>query len=343
VAALLVLAGHYGSAAGIRSTLLGFSFTGVDLFFALSGFVFAPYLFGKRLQLAAFGLRRLFRIYPLYLAALATYAGLRLLNGQPVHYLWQHALLLHTWQTHEIAFFFNPAFWSLPPELEFYLALPLLARWVQGARQVAVLAALALTLRLVLGALHPEPGQINAAFVLGVHLPGLLVEFLCGTLAWHFARSSRGLPWRLSVFACALIAWVALAHLFAHLAQPTSAGARLLAHSLPMLAAAASAALIAAIARPTQGVPTLVPIAAFATWSGRLSYGVYLFHNAAPTSVQWIAGHPLPSSVLWPASVATTLVAALALHLALEAPMRRLGRRLATGVGGRTAALPASN
>lgn len=337
------MAGHYGSAAGLRSTLLGFSFTGVDLFFALSGFVFAPYLFGKRLQPAAFGLRRLFRIYPLYLAALAAYAGIRLLNGQPVQYLWQHLLLLHTWQTHEIAFHFNPAFWSLPPELEFYLALPLLVRWIQGARQVMVLAALALVLRLVLGALQPGPGQVNTAFVLSAHLPGLLVEFLCGALAWHFARGSRGPLWRLAVLAGGLLAWVALAHLNTHVVQATSAGARLLGHSLPLLAAMASAAVIAAIARPPRGLPALVPIAVVATWFGRLSYGIYLFHNAAPPWVQWVAGRPLPASVLWPASIATTFAAALLLHLALEAPMRRLGRRLAAGAGGRPAGLPAAS
>lgn len=346
LAALLVLAGHYGAAANVRSTLLGFSFTGVDLFFALSGFVFAPYLFGKRLQLAAFGVRRLFRIYPLYLAALATYAGLRVVSGQPAQYLWQHLLLLHTWQTHEVAFHFNPAFWSLPPEVEFYLALPLLVRWVQGLRQVVLLATLALALRLILAAQLPGTGEVNTAFVLSVHLPGLLIEFLCGTIAWHFARQGLAAPWRLVLLLGGLGAWVALAHanagVTAHLAQASGAGLRLLAHSLPLLAAAASAVVIASIARPRQHDPRVFSIAFAATWAGRLSYGVYLFHNAAPAWIQWVAGGPLPGQVLWPLSVATTLVAAFVLHLALEAPMRRLGRRIASGAGGAPAAQAAA-
>jgi peptidoglycan/LPS O-acetylase OafA/YrhL len=342
LAALLVLAGHYGSAAGVRSTLLGFSFTGVDLFFALSGFVFAPYLFGRPLQPGAYAVRRLFRIYPLYLAALATYAGLRLLHGQPVQYLWQHLLLLHTWQTHEVAFHLNPAFWSLPAELEFYLALPLLMHWVRGARQVALLAALALVLRLALAAHLPDAGAVNTAFVLSVHLPGLLVEFLCGTIAWHFTRRGLAVHWRMVLLVGGLAAWVALAHLSDYLNTllPHAPGAaiRVLAHSLPLLAAAASAAVIAAVARPPRDDPTLISIAFVATWAGRLSYGVYLFHNAAPTWVHWVAGGPLPGLVLWPASVATTLVVAFVLHLALEAPMRRFGRRLAQSAGGLPAA-----
>ncbi len=291
-------------------------------------------------------MRRLFRIYPLYLAALATYAGLRVLSGQPVQHLWQHLLLLHTWQTHEIAFYFNPAFWSLPAEVEFYLALPLLMRWGQGLRQVVLLAVLALALRLILATQLPGPGEVNTAFVLSVHLPGLLVEFLCGTIAWHLSRRGLAAPWRLGLLLGGLCAWVALAQVSAavtpHLPQASNTGLRLLAHSLPLLAAAASAAVIAAIARPLQDDPSLFSIAFVATWAGRLSYGIYLFHNAAPTWVQWVAGRPLPGLVLWPLSVATTLVVAFVLHLALEAPMRRIGRRIAPSAGSLPAVRPAA-
>ena len=45
------------------------------------------------------------------------------------------AALYRSLCTLEIANFYNPAFWSLPPEVEYYLLLPLLAWFSVRARQ----------------------------------------------------------------------------------------------------------------------------------------------------------------------------------------------------------------
>ena len=81
IAALIVMLSHYWTLIGVEPGIFRFLFTGVDLFFVLSGFVFAPYLFGKKLLIIPHLIRRLFRIYPLYIIALIIYAGLRLQQG----------------------------------------------------------------------------------------------------------------------------------------------------------------------------------------------------------------------------------------------------------------------
>jgi peptidoglycan/LPS O-acetylase OafA/YrhL len=65
-----------------------------------------------------------------------------------------------------------------------------------------------------------------------------------------------------------------------------------------------------------------------ALWAGRWSYGIYLFHNAAPALLTRL----WPSVQGWPLlllSLAFTLVVAAALHSLVEWPARQWGRRLA--------------
>ena len=125
-AAWLVVYAHYWSAAAWSPDFLRFAFTGVDLFFVLSGFVFAPYFFGKPLQARPFWIRRFFRIYPAYVLALLLYMGLRWSEGGALLYVWEHFTFMYL-QSREMTFYYNPVFWSLPSEVAFYLVLPLLA------------------------------------------------------------------------------------------------------------------------------------------------------------------------------------------------------------------------
>lgn len=87
IAALMVVFAHYYALTDINPGLLTFSFSGVDLFFVISGFVFAPYIFGKKFIVIPFLIRRFFRIYPLYLAALLFYVILHLFQDQEVKYV----------------------------------------------------------------------------------------------------------------------------------------------------------------------------------------------------------------------------------------------------------------
>ena len=145
----MVLATHYHELAGWHISALKFLHVGVDLFFVISGYVFAPYLFGKPLRLRPFFVRRWFRVYPLYLAAVFVYACLRPWEALKGGNILRHLLFLHTFESREVAFSLNPAFWSLPPEVEFYLILPVLAPLVASSlHRLLMVLAIAVALRL---------------------------------------------------------------------------------------------------------------------------------------------------------------------------------------------------
>ncbi len=337
LAAVLVVLAHYQPLLGWNFAILRFAYTGVDLFFVLSGFVFAPYLWGKPLAARAHLVRRFFRLYPLYVVALACYAGLHVLQGQPVDHLLKHLLFVYTWETREVAFTFNPAFWSLPPEVEFYLALPLLAALAGQARRdgvtmlaglLASLLAMALVVHLGLAWWSPvsPSAPFNMAAILGVHLPGLLVEFLFGAMAWKVATHRPGTAVRAVMLGLGLLAWWGLAVLFAALGDIGLGRIDLLRGNTSMLAALAFALMVAAwVGWVKHPAPALI---ALATRMGNLSYGLYLFHNAMPVVLQaWKTSMTGPGFALL--CLAGTLLLAQLLHWAVEAPCRQFGRRLA--------------
>jgi peptidoglycan/LPS O-acetylase OafA/YrhL len=337
VAALMVVLVHYHAIAAVDPGPLRFAYTGVDLFFVISGFVFAPYLYGRPLPVAAHLVRRFFRLYPLYAVALACYAWLHLSTGRPVDHLLEHALFLHTLQSREIAFHFNPAFWSLPPEVEFYLALPLLA-WLAGSlRPVLAIAGAAALVHVVLARMSPaEPLALNAAAISALHLPGLLVEFMLGALAWHVARRPLSGRARIALVAAGVLGWCGLAAVDARLGDAGLAANPWLRGNVSVLAAMAFAAIVAgfigSIRRPP---PRLVSLA---QWLGNVSYGVYLFHNAAPVALSSWRGS-LPGVAFALLCLAATLAVAHLLHATWEAPLRRWGRRLAKRIDRRRLAV----
>jgi peptidoglycan/LPS O-acetylase OafA/YrhL len=245
--------------------------------------------------------------------------------------VWEHLTFLQV-QSREMAFYYNPPFWSLPAEVEFYLLLPVLAwslrRWRWGW---PVLLALAVALRVTLGHAGDSASQ-NTAYILNFHLPGIGVEFLLGALAWRVTRLSLAWAWRTLLVVAGLAGWWALAFWFG---QAGDAGVdnTLLKGQMGALAGLCFACMVAGSLsetsdseRPPSRPGHIWQITAM--WAGRLSYGVYLFHMAA---LQWT--HPwqgvlakrFPLGHQGLACVLTLLLACVC-YLAWEEPWRRFGR-----------------
>lgn len=112
--------------------IAGFGWSGVDLFFVLSGFLISGQLFatiagGQQVSVKAFFIKRFFRIIPPFLVIVILYAAL------PATHEWGHLAPLWRYLTFTLNFgldlrkygTFSHA-WSLCVEEQFYLVLPLM-------------------------------------------------------------------------------------------------------------------------------------------------------------------------------------------------------------------------
>lgn len=325
LAAWMVVYAHYASFANIDIPLLRFAYTGVDLFFVLSGFLFAPYLLGRKLEPIEFAIRRAFRIYPAYLAALALYMGLKAAAGLPVPYLWEHLVFAHL-QSREMTFFYNPAFWSLPAEVEFYLFLPFMARLTRGQPvRFAVLLGMALSMRLALGHFADSTLQ-NTSYVAMHHLPGMLVEFLFGSLAWQLSQSGKHPKLKFMLPCVGLTGWLLLADAFARLGNQ-GIDATWFRNQTSWLAALSFAMMLPAVtALVSKKIPEI--LMCMSVWAGRLSYGTYLLHFAALQFVGKYVPSIEPLAVVLTACL-LTLACSWLLYRFWENPWREFGRAMA--------------
>lgn len=325
IAALLVVWTHWAAALGQHQGLAAFAFTGVDIFFVISGFVFAPQMLGSQPpRLCSYAMRRMLRIYPAYLAALALYVLLAWHSGRPVLYLAEHVLMAHV-QSREMAFYYNPPFWSLPAEVQFYALVPLVAWLVRARGPEAWRGLLALSVLVRLALLPMADGTTqNLPYLLLHHLPGLLIEFLLGVWAWQLQAQSWSRGRRVLWVAGGLAGWLACAWLFG-LVEAMPERASWFNGQLGLPAAASFACILAAGAtwQPTSGW-----LDAAGQWAGRLSYGIYLLHAAWTGVLVWACARWGTWTGLG-MTCAGLLASVLLLHLLVEEPARRWGRAAA--------------
>ncbi len=178
---------------------------GVELFFAISGFILAlPFALhhlghGKKVSIRKYFLRRITRLEPPYLLSLVLLTILKVtLRGDEFTYLklnlfWS-ALYLHGWANGYTSFI-NGVAWSLEVEVQFYLLMPLLSllffisnRWLRRAIIVSIAIA----------AISVQPVFTRGYFTgytYERHLLNYLQYFLAGLmLADVYVTEWRGAP-----------------------------------------------------------------------------------------------------------------------------------------------------
>lgn len=294
--------------------VLGKGAVGVDLFFALSGFLITTLLLRElratgRIKLAAFYVRRALRIFPLYYLVLGLYA-LRALQTEATsevarHFL--HALPLHATYTsnwflnydvpHPVMFAFS---WSLCVEEQFYLVWPGLLALVRNRTLLAVAMGGAVMVDTL--AEHGIFSSVLPAGSLGLRmLTSFATPIGCGSLLALALDSQRGFS-----LSHVLLGWRGAAPLLLALSVYwlTVPATPYLPLSLTL------AALIGAVAiRADNGLAWLLERGAIRR-VGALSYALYLLHITAlglvrrslpalQDSAVWVFVLGLPLSILF--------------------------------------------
>lgn len=339
-AALWVMAFHVCKVAGeqhapwaAHMSLLSFGWTGVDLFFVLSGFILmwvhgADFARPTKAALGRFATARVVRVYPLSLAVLLLIALLAW--ADPSFVAWcrarnsddfslqafaRTAFLANRW-VNGAGGDWNEPTWSLSAEVVGYAAFPILA-WLlvrcspKAALAVAVLSLATLAVFEVLtGLAGTNPiDQIPALMRMGC-------GFVAGMAVCRARETAgrQGAAWTAPGSLCAVLAiGVACQIKLGVLLAPT--GFALLIYSLSFGAGALNDLL--------SSPPGL--------FLGRISFPLYLIHL---TPLLWLASHvnfgllsPVNAAALMSGYIAFCLASASLLHLLVERPLHRWARR----------------
>jgi peptidoglycan/LPS O-acetylase OafA/YrhL len=341
LAILIVITWHYPSAGAPAAfeTISRFGWTGVELFFVLSGFLIGSQLFepvaqGAAPSLGRFYLRRAFRILPNFLVVLAVYLFLPDLRERAlVTPWWRFLTFTQNFGLHLNAFSHA---WSLCVEEHFYLVLPLLVlalrrargTWVvMGAAGLVLLGALlrwALWTHLFAGASEDAPVWRDYDCYLYYPTYARLDGLICGAVLalvrvfrpalWERVTRKPVVPALLGLALLATGAWLC--------ADRTSL--RSTVFVFPMLAFG-YAALVAAMAGPAASrfCARLPGVRTFAA----LTFAIYLTHKMVIHAVHDVlkeSGHGAYDPLTVLACIPAVLAAAWVLHRAVEQPMLRL-------------------
>jgi peptidoglycan/LPS O-acetylase OafA/YrhL len=308
VACLAVLLFHAGrltpGSGGIaelysRAASLGWS--GVDLFFVLSGFLITGILMdskGSSSYFRDFYARRALRIFPLYYLALGIFLLLPVGSAQPPEpsdyvrsWILFHGLNIQIavrgWQ---IISDHLAHFWSLGVEEQFYLAWPLLIHVTPRQRLAALcLATVACGIALRCGVVLAN--LPDAALVL---TPCRMDALAGGGLLAIALRDSRLARWRLRRFSWTALVSCGVALLAIGLLRRSfAAGDSVIATTgMSLLVVISAAALVLAVtAGPDSNLPRLLDWTGL-SGLGKYSYAVYVFHYPITVALASYFGLP---------------------------------------------------
>jgi peptidoglycan/LPS O-acetylase OafA/YrhL/glycosyltransferase involved in cell wall biosynthesis len=322
--ALLVVVGHFKLLNGVHSPDWPYSYaaTAVECFFVVSGYLITN-SFDQDPDLKRFFIKRIFRIYPLYIAVVLvqTIVLASLLSGgllgnlkSTLSYFAANAVFAN-FLRHDIGGelsgladpSLNASLWTLKLEFAFYLLLPFIWRVVQRF-------GVAILFILFFASVAYQEAMMQAGLpALAKQLPGQLQYFLLGIAAYRFRDHLT-----INRYAGLALA-IGLAALVTALMQPRPL----------VLYPLAVAALVTMLALHTPRVGLKLD----------LSYGVYLLH-APIIQLSLLFGAYQAGFIGIAATLALVIPLAFIAELLIEAPGIAFGRRLIRQMRGRPSAVP---
>jgi peptidoglycan/LPS O-acetylase OafA/YrhL len=251
---------------------------GVDIFFAISGFMITTVLLRDAGDVRGFFVRRFYRIFPVFIVAIVAFAiaTVATAGASSLGLMWSPALLLNGWT---IPFFGRDAIpytitWSLSVEETAYLILGLAC--VAGPRMVR-LALLTFVVTAPLVRIVVLTTQAFAPQDLYFFVPARLDSIALGGLAAFSTATGRRPRWQAAALGLAMVVsiWI--------LQYPHSGDPRLI-----LLGFTVFPLIVSMFIRSISAMPAIAavhpasqmrafffrPIATF----GKVSYFVYLFH-----------------------------------------------------------------
>ena len=269
---------------------------GVTLFFAISGFLIVTLLLRERdrkgrIDLRAFYMRRVLRIFPLYFMVLALYLLLVLAlerhtatGREFLHNLVYFVTYTSNWFVAldgRVIFYFA---WSLAAEEQFYLLWPSVQRFVTPRRALAVMLGFIAVVAGLQWAPPPGGGALGLAYTIVTNVPLAICFGVVLAHLLHHRRGHEGLRW--------LFGWRVSSLVFAALLLWVLGSGR------SDLAVHLSAALLvgACVYREDHWLAPLLRWRVLA-FVGSVSYGVYLLHMLVKNVVVKALAHSgLPSN-----------------------------------------------
>jgi peptidoglycan/LPS O-acetylase OafA/YrhL len=306
---------------------------GVDIFFAISGFLICSRLVAEqeqrgRISLYSFYVRRAFRILPpylVYLAVIALLAAGGLIAVEPREFVGSLLFVRNYYGPTQEHGWYTGHFWSLAVEEHFYLLWPLLliVAGIRRARPLALLLALAVPVWQVA---NTQLGWITAGH------PTQRTDARIDSLLWgcwaalfvsvptyraFFVRLFR--PW----------VWVGIVAILAGLVRYEPPFERhIQSFLMPWL-------LVGTVVHPEWRVSRALE-AGPVRWVGRLSYSLYIWQQLWMLG-SWRAVRPFPLGPFQelPLSLFCTVGCAALSYYLVEKPTLRLGTSLAKAGGAR--------
>lgn len=289
----------------VLNWLSHWGWTFVDLFFLLSGYIFAHvYLPGAKLAkpgaMAQFGVARLARLYPLHLLTLVVVALFAW--GQHGNTAGAFAMQLVMLQNfvRPVPDTFNGPAWSLSVEVCCYVLFAF-AAMRGGGRRLMLVTGLAIALGLAQLLVN---GQPEGPWVAD-NLPRGLLGFFLGQVLWHGRGQLARVP--------SVLLWAVLG---TGLVLPTGPWSPL----LPLVLLAFPAALLLALRQPWLDGRVM-------RWLGDRSYAVYLIHLPVIDAARaWLGQVPSDAPWVWPlyaGLVALVLALSDLAYRGYEMPARR--------------------
>ena len=309
------------------ASLSDFGWTGVDLFFVLSGFLITGILLDTSSAtnyFNSFYTRRILRIFPLYYLSLPLiFFVIAPADAHPHTRIW-YLFYAQNWVMTKV--FFAGHYWSLAVEEQFYLLWPFVVRQFNRRQvlQIAIAGALAaVVLRLALLAENVDPYYIYRNVF--TRMDALLIGAACACLIRE-EKAVRTLCSRTKWLWWMPVVMFAILRLSSKGVGIHMPGTQRFGYTIIALAYAALL-LGVVVTMGTESLPQRVFTSGFMRVFGKYSYGAYVWHRMVALAIQ-SSSRRLHLSLPWfmelPAMFAATLAVSIGSYKVIERPFLAL-------------------